>query len=124
MVEFALVAPLLFLMIFTIMEGGWLLFHHHQVSNAAREGARYAIVNGEMSGTPANASSIRNHIQDSVYLSNEGSLTVILELDDGNMEPESQITVNVGYAHQTMIGMVYNGGLINLRASSSMMMHY
>src|SRR5829696_4575017 len=47
LVEFAFVAPLLFLLIIGIIEIGRLVFFYHLVNNAAREGARYAIVHGE-----------------------------------------------------------------------------
>jgi len=47
LVEFALVVPVLFLIIVGIVEAGRLVFYFHNLNNAAREGARYAIVHGE-----------------------------------------------------------------------------
>jgi Flp pilus assembly protein TadG len=124
MVEFALVAPLFFVMLFGVMEGAWLLFHNHQVSNAAREGARYAVVNGEMSGDEATAATIRDVIQDRVQLSNPNSLNVTLELIDGDMQPESRIRVNVGYTHETLVGFIFSSATIELGSSSRMRVHY
>ena len=46
MVEFALVAPMLFLLLFGIIEAGRFIFYYQTLSHATREGARYAIVNG------------------------------------------------------------------------------
>ena len=46
MVEFALVAPLFFLLLFGIIEAGRFIFYYETLSGATREGARYAIVNG------------------------------------------------------------------------------
>jgi hypothetical protein len=46
MVEFALVAPLFFLLLFGIIEGGRLIFYLNILNNATRDGARYAIVHG------------------------------------------------------------------------------
>ena len=43
-VEFALIAPLLFLLIFGIIEFGLLLFNKHIINNSSREGARAGIV--------------------------------------------------------------------------------
>ena len=62
MVEFALVAPLFFLLLFGIIEAGRFIFYYETLSHATREGARYAIVNGANtlgcpSGPPAPASS-------------------------------------------------------------------
>jgi len=44
--EFALIAPLFFLILFGIIEGGRFIFYYEVLNNATREGARYAIVNG------------------------------------------------------------------------------
>ncbi len=44
LVEFAMVMPLLLLLVFGIMEVGWLFAQQVEVRNAAREGARIAAV--------------------------------------------------------------------------------
>ena len=46
MVEFALVAPMFFLVLFGIIEAGRFIYYYETLNNATREGARYAIVNG------------------------------------------------------------------------------
>jgi hypothetical protein len=46
MVEFALIAPLFFFLLFAIIEGGRFVFHYEMLSSATREGARYAIIHG------------------------------------------------------------------------------
>ena len=61
MAEFALVAPLFFLLLFGIIEAGRFIFYYEVLNNATREGARYAIVNGDNSvdcptGPPATPS--------------------------------------------------------------------
>src|SRR6478672_13318474 len=53
MVEFALVAPIFFLMLFAIIEGGRFIFYYQTLNNAVREGARYAIVHGSNSFCPS-----------------------------------------------------------------------
>lgn len=45
LVEFALVAPLLFLLLFGMIEFGWLFAQNLDVRHGAREGARLAAVN-------------------------------------------------------------------------------
>ena len=47
--EFALIAPLFFLLLFGIIEAGRFVFYYEVLNNATREGARYAIVNGSNS---------------------------------------------------------------------------
>src|SRR3954447_23114830 len=46
LVEFALVAPLFFLLLFSLIEFGRAVYYVQMLNNAAREGARYAIVHG------------------------------------------------------------------------------
>lgn len=52
LVEFALVAPLFFILLFMIIEGARFILYYEMVNNAAREGARYAIVHGSNSSCP------------------------------------------------------------------------
>jgi hypothetical protein len=44
--EFALVAPIFFMLLFGIIEAGRFIIYYETLNNATREGARYAIVNG------------------------------------------------------------------------------
>jgi hypothetical protein len=46
MVEFALVAPILFLLLFSIVEFGRFIYYSNVLNDATREGSRYAIVHG------------------------------------------------------------------------------
>ena len=50
-VEFALIAPIFFLVLLAIIEAGRFMFYYETLNNATREGARYAIVNGANSLT-------------------------------------------------------------------------
>jgi len=51
LVEFALILPVLLLLIFGTIDAGRLVFTYNTVSNAARDGARVAIVNQSTTGT-------------------------------------------------------------------------
>lgn len=53
LVEFAVVTPLLFLLVLGTLEVGRFVFHYELVNNAAREGARYAIVHGARADCPS-----------------------------------------------------------------------
>lgn len=50
LVEFALVIPIFLLMVFGIIDAGRLIYTYNTVSNAARDGARVAIVNQSTTG--------------------------------------------------------------------------
>lgn len=52
MVEFAVVAPLLFLLLFGIIDFGWAFSQNLDVKHAAREGARLAAVNAATGADP------------------------------------------------------------------------
>ncbi len=52
LVEFTLVAPIFFLLLFSIIEFGRAVYYIQILNNAAREGARYAIVHGNESTDP------------------------------------------------------------------------
>lgn len=52
LVEFSLVAPIFFVILFSIVEFGRAVYYIQILNNAAREGARYAIVHGDESSDP------------------------------------------------------------------------
>ncbi len=49
--EFAIVAPVFFMLLFGIIEAGRFILFYETLNNATREGTRYAIVNGANSLT-------------------------------------------------------------------------
>lgn len=53
LVEFALIAPLFILALMSVIEFGRAVYTIQILNNAAREGARYAIVHGASSGCPS-----------------------------------------------------------------------
>lgn len=53
MVEFAAIVPVLFMLVLGILEAGRFIFYYELLNNAAREGARYAIVHGVSSSCPS-----------------------------------------------------------------------
>ncbi len=53
LVEFAFVAPLFFLILFATIDFGRYVYYVQILNNAAREGARYAIVHGSNSFQPS-----------------------------------------------------------------------
>ena len=92
-IEFALSALLLLLLIFGVFEMSRMLLIYNTVANAARAGDRYAIVNGEDTGTTV--SQIKTLVKN--YLSAAPMNT-------------SNATVNVCYAGATVTGGVCSGG--------------
>src|SRR5690349_9141530 len=65
-VEFALVAPILFLLVFGILDFGRALNYYNQMTQLAGQGARAAAVDNNPDGTgPASGKSIQNQLVNS-----------------------------------------------------------
>lgn len=62
-VELALVAPLVFLLLFGIIEFGIAAYQWSMVTEGARLGARYAMVRGDESGYPTNDGDVRDTVR-------------------------------------------------------------
>jgi len=70
-VEFALVAPVVFLLLFGILEWSRYLWTINMAQNAAREGARYAIVRTDTDQTNTTVANITTVVTN--YLNNAGN---------------------------------------------------
>ena len=123
MVEFALVAPMFFFLLFGIIEAGRFIFYYETLSHATREGARYAIVNGANtlgcpSGPPAPGSSAcdvpGNNVIARVRTAAFGVLnpiTVTPEWLDGSGLPGNNgrgqtVRVEASYTYRSMVPLV------------------
>jgi len=79
MIEFALVLPMIFLLIVNAVNFGTYLYAAITVANAARAGAEYSIMGGAMAtapGTPTNAQVATLVTNDIISLPNRASLQV------------------------------------------------
>jgi Flp pilus assembly protein TadG len=118
--EFALVAPIFFLLLFSIIEFGRYVYTVQIINNAAREGARYAIVHGSngvpSSGNPPAPSTVSsdpsgNNVKAVVrqhatgVIASTTDLTINLAWDPHNGR-ESKVTVTVSYPFKAMIPIV------------------
>jgi Flp pilus assembly protein TadG len=80
-VEFAFMAPVFFLMLLGIFEYGRFLFTAQLMDNAAREGARYAVVNT----TTVSTNDIKTYVDG--YMAGQGANELL------NYDPITNITV-------------------------------
>ena len=126
MVEFAIVAPIFFLMLFAIIDFGRYVYYVQVLNNAAREGARYAIVHGSNSfpssgPPPAGMTSsdpsganvvavVRNYatgvIGDSTVLQIQPSWLQSTGAPGGTNAREQQVLVTVTYQFHSVIPVV------------------
>ena len=80
LVEFAVLAPLLVVLVLGIVEFGWAFGQFNDIRHAAREGARLAAVNG---GTP---SEIAERVCEAVEGFGAGIVSLTVDLTDGTTE--------------------------------------
>lgn len=118
--EFALVAPIFFLMLFGIIDFGRYVYYVQVLNNAAREGARYAIVHGAegipSTGPPDDSSgaavktTVKNYL---VGVIDGGALTITpIWYDANGSNPGSPnlrgnlVTVKVDYQFRSVIPLI------------------
>lgn len=115
LIEFSLSALMLILVIFGVFELSRMLLVYTTVADAARAGARYAIVHGQDS--PATASQIQTIVTD--YLSAApmatGNATVNVTGAGGAIG--STVTVNVTYPYDPFVG--YYSPVLSINISST-----
>jgi hypothetical protein len=87
LVEFALIAPLLFLLIFGMIEFGRVVATFNSVNTAAREGARYgtALGEGTLSAVPRylDCDGIRDAARSRVPMLSLSDADIVIEYDNG-----------------------------------------
>ena len=112
--EFALVAPVFFLLLFGIVEGGRFIFFYQVLNNATREGARYAIVHGSNSSCPSGpmeagkdppacydepGNNVIQHVKNSALGILGPSVTVTPTWGPLNNAREGDVTVEASYTY-------------------------
>lgn len=98
LIEFALIAPLLFIILFGIVEFGILIYDKAMLTNASREGARAGIVFSDPRISDAEIESVvRNYCETHLISFKSGStLQVPPPVRSGNAAGDS-LTVTVNY---------------------------
>jgi Flp pilus assembly protein TadG len=119
-IEFALLLPLLMLILFGIIEFGLVFYSQEVITNASREGARYGIVIGSPRPTTGQIQGVVN-----TYLTNAGltagGATVTVTGAQG--ASGSDLTVAVVYPYTFLVLPNFAAGLsdsLNLNATTVM----
>ena len=102
MVEFAIVLPLFVVMVFGIIEAGWLFAQLTETRNAAREGARIAVVDF---GT---ATQIATETCNRASLTAGGGsveITTVGDVTDPIGDPTASVTVTVDKSYSAITGL-------------------
>ena len=116
-VEFAIVAPLFFLLVFGMIEYGRMVMVQQVITNASREGARRAVLDG------ATASEVQTEVDDFLSQSSISGATVTIDpADPSSAGYGDPITVSVAIGFDDVSWLpspMYLGGQ-NMTASTSM----
>jgi Flp pilus assembly protein TadG len=136
-VEFAVVATIFFMMIFGIIEGGRLLFTYHQLTNASREGARYAVAHGvanEDAVGPGNFQAMTDRITNRTTGLSADGMTVTAEWQGdaragdrcpaGSNAAGCPVRVTVEYLYEPVVAMFSTWNGLTMSSSSEMRIHY
>jgi Flp pilus assembly protein TadG len=117
-VEFAVLAPLLFLLIFGMIEYGRMIMVQQMITNAAREGARVAILEGETEDSVKTL--VKDRLAEAVPL--EDSDIVITPDNFETATGGTKITVAVGinFDQISWLPQILYLGNTRLTATSSM----
>lgn len=113
LVEFALILPVLLLLIVAIIDFGWYFYAKTTFNNASRESARMLAVNPDTSLAIAAAQN---------YLDDFGSVVVTVSVQDiGGGESEAAVTV--AGTVSPLVGLIYNEPL-GLSSTARMRIEY
>jgi Flp pilus assembly protein TadG len=114
--EFAIVAPIFFLILFAIIDFGRYVYYVQVLNNAAREGTRYAIVHGAdgipKTGPPHDPTGslvidvVRSYATGVIGLEDASVLDIDPTWDPENNNRGTKVTVEVTYAFRSVIPIV------------------
>lgn len=107
LVEFALVAPVFFLLIAGVIEGGRLVYAYNAVNHAAQEAGRLAVLRDT-----SNVAAVQSKAVDAADPLSVSSSDVTVEVNDGSTSFADRaigdrLTVSVTYDFVPFIGVVF-----------------
>lgn len=100
LVEFSFVALAFFVLVFGVVDVGRAVWNYNTLSQATREGTRYAIVHGANSSNPSgpgDAGDISTEVREHASGLNDSQLTVTTTWPDGDNQPGSDVKVTAQY---------------------------
>jgi Flp pilus assembly protein TadG len=110
MLEFALSFLLFFTVMYAIMEFGRFVYSYTILAGATREAARYAIVHGVSSGSPATQNDVRSALLRHAIGLNASALTVATTWNPGNT-PGARVRIDATYVMTPFSGLIFRSPL-------------
>jgi hypothetical protein len=143
MTELAIIASAAAMLLLGSIDLGTAVFRNHVLSNAAREGARKAMVHGQFAqsgwnqgpwgpgstyptsvpytvNAGNNSDTIASTIQPFLAGMNPNNVTITVAWPDGNNNVESRVQVTLSTTWQPLLLFIFGNRTVNLSASSTM----
>jgi Flp pilus assembly protein TadG len=135
----ALVGPIALIVIIGIVDIGLAIWSYNNISEAVREGARYAQIHGAKyatwyagpptpsAGTPpasgptANDANVEKVVRSYAFVQ-PGALTVLSTWPSGNNNPNSPVTVEATYSYSPTL--IFQLGTLNLHTKTTVSINY
>ena len=111
-IEFSLISFMFIILLLSVVEMGRMILVYTTIANAARAGARYAIVHGADQtvsssgpGSPCTCTPVQTVVQNfaSAGLVNTSLLTTTVNYPDGTNIPGSRVSVTVSYPYDPLV---------------------
>ncbi len=122
MVEFAVAFPIFIFLVMVIVDFGRGVWYNNAISNAAREGARYAIINGP----DRTDEEIMQVVKDKAVGVPIQNTDIVITYPDGRA-PRNRVTLEVTYVFRPITPMMQvflPDGEVTLAAASTMILEY
>jgi Flp pilus assembly protein TadG len=115
LVEFAIILPIVILVLMAILEFGIMLNTYLKIENAAREGARAGIVGKSYTEIGTLVTTISPSL-------NSSKMSVVITPTEAQRKSGGTLTVKVNYNYETMLPIISSiiGDSIILRSETSM----
>jgi len=109
--EFAGVAAVFLLLLFAITEMGIVVYRYNSVSQAAREAARYAIVHGPTSVSPATNDQIEGIAEGIAPFLTSTNFTTPFFVTDPNDTKQTDAKISISYSYAQTIPFMPSAAL-------------
>lgn len=124
LVEFALIAPIFFIVVLGLIDGTRAIFAYNTLANASREGARYGIVHGGSSVSPVgpgvNEAALTGYVQKYMQAFAPSDVAVTPTWPTGSNAVGGKVKVDITYQYHPMFGGLVGIKSLTLSAGATM----
>ena len=123
--ELAFILPVVLLLLLGTIDFAQVMYAYGAVSEAARAGARYAMVHGSMASSPvgpsANDSTVASVVKNNAPALNPSRLTITSSWPSGSNSSGSQVSVSASYSCPLSIGRMIGLSSVTVTGSTTML---